>query len=78
MELEIEDELLMRFKNLIIEVKFKDFRRYEIIVKIENNNIIYESKILYRYDSHLTFSSNIDSIENVIINKIIIPFYKGD
>lgn len=33
MELELEDKLQEIYKNLIIEVNFKDFRLYEIIIK---------------------------------------------
>ena len=39
MELEIEDKLQEIYKNLIIEVKFKDFRKYEINVRINNEGI---------------------------------------
>ena len=51
MELEIEDKLQEIYKNLIIEVNFKDFRLYEIIIKIEYQGIQYESKIEYKYNS---------------------------
>lgn len=66
MELEIEEKLQEKYQNIIIEVTFKDFRIYEIVVKIEHNNTIYESKFEYKYDNSLT-------IEHIII---IIPFYK--
>ena len=41
MELEIEDKLQEIYKNLKIEVKFKDFRKYEINVTINNEVIKY-------------------------------------
>lgn len=72
MELEIEE----KYQNIIIEVTFKDFRVYEIVVKIEYSNTIYESKFEYKYDNSLTIDTNINTIENIIDNKIILPFYK--
>ena len=38
MELEIEDKLQEIYKNLKIEVNFKDFRIYENNVQINNEN----------------------------------------
>ena len=76
MELEIEDKLQEIYKNLIIEVNFKDFRLYEIIIKIEYQGIQYESKIEYKYDASLTIDANINTIVHIIDTKIIIPFFK--
>ena len=76
MELEIEDKLQEIYKNLIIEVNFKDFRLYEIIIKIEYQDIQYESKIEYKYDASLTIDANISTIVHIIDTKIIVPFYK--
>lgn len=76
MELEIEEKLQEKYKNLIIEVNFKDFRKYEIIVKLEYRVVIFESKIDFSYRADLTIDVNIATIENIIDNKIIIPFYK--
>ena len=76
MELEIEDKLQEIYKNLIIEVNFKDFRLYEIIIKLEYQGVQYESKFEYRYDASLTIDANISIIENIIDNKIILSFYK--
>lgn len=76
MELEIEDKLQEIYKNLIIEVNFKDFRLYEIIIKIEYQDIQYESKIEYKYDASLTIDANIGTIVHIIDTKIIVPFYK--
>ena len=76
MELEIEDKLQEIYKNLIIEVNFKDFRLYEIIIKLEYKGILYESKFEYKYDASLTIDANINTIVHIIDTKIIIPFYK--
>ena len=76
MELEIEDKLQEIYKNLIIEVNFKDFRLYEIIIKIEYQGIQYESKIEYKYDANLTIDANISTIVHIIDTQIILPFFK--
>ena len=76
MELEIEEQLQLKYQNLIIEVNYKDFRKYEIITKLEHKTEIYESKIEYLYDVKLTLDANISIISNIIDSKIIIPFYK--
>ena len=76
MELEIEDKLQEIYKNLIIEVNFKDFRLYEIIIKIEYQDIQYESKIEYKYDASLTIDANISTIVHIIDTQIILPFFK--
>lgn len=76
MELEIEDKLEEIYKNLIIEVNFKDFRKYEITIKIEHQGTTYESKFEYLYNAKLTLDANISIIENIIDSKIILPFYR--
>ena len=76
MELEIEDKLQEIYKELIIEVNFKDFRLYEIIIKLEYKGIQYESKIEYRYDVRLTIEANLNRIVDIIDRQIILPFYK--
>ena len=76
MELEIEDKLQEIYKNLIIEVNFKDFRLYEIIIKIEYQGIQYESKIEYKYDAKLTINANLSTIVHIIDTQIILPFFK--
>ena len=73
MELEIEDKLENIYKNLKIEVKFKDFRIYEIDVQINNEGINYFD---YTYDAHLTFDANISIIRKIIDNKIILPYFR--
>lgn len=77
MEQEIEEELQEIYKNLIIEVEYKDIRKYEIITKIEYQNSIYESKIQYTYDVKLTLQANTRIIEHIIDTNIIIPFFKN-
>ena len=76
MELELEDKLQEIYKNLIIEVNFKDFRLYEIIIKIEYQGIQYESKIEYKYDASLTINANLSTIVHIIDTQIILPFFK--
>ena len=76
MELELEDKLQEIYKNLIIEVNFKDFRLYEIIIKIEYQGIQYESKIEYKYDANLTIDANLSTIVHIIDTQIILPFFK--
>ena len=75
MELEIEDKLQEIYKNLIIEVNFKDFRLYEIIIILEDQYLQYESKFEYLYDAHLTFDANINIIGSKI-DRIILSYYK--
>lgn len=76
MELEIEDKLQEIYKNLIIEVNFKDFRLYEIITKLEYQGVQYESKFEYRYDASLTIDANLSTIVHIIDTQIILSFYK--
>lgn len=76
MELEIEDKLQEIYKNLIVEVNYKDIRKYEIVIKLEYKGVTYESKFEYLYNAKLTLDANISIIENIIDRKIILPFYK--
>ena len=75
MELEIEDKLQEIYKNLKIEVKFKDFRIYEINVIINNEYINYFD---YTYHVTLTLDANISIIEKIIDNKIILPYFRKE
>ena len=75
MELEIEDKLQEIYKNLKIEVKFKDFRIYEINVTINNEDIKYFN---YIYDVTLTLDANISIIRKIIDNKIILPYFRKE
>lgn len=76
MELEIEDKLQEIYKNLIVEVNYKDIRKYEIVIKLEYKGVTFESKFEYLYNAKLTLDTNISIIENIIDSKIILPFYK--
>lgn len=76
MKLELEDKLQEIYKNLIIEVNFKDFRLYEIIIKLEYEGVQYESKIEYKYDANLTINANLSTIVHIIDTQIILPFFK--
>ena len=75
MELEIEEKLENIYKNLKIEVNFKDFRKYEINVTINNEDINYFD---YKYDVTLTLDANISIIEKIIDNKIILPYFRKE
>ena len=75
MELEIEEKLENIYKNLKIEVKFKDFRIYEINVQINNEGIKYFD---YTYDVTLTLDANISIIRKIIDNKIILPYFRKE
>lgn len=76
MELEIEEQLQLKYKNLIVEVNYKEIRKYEIVIKIEYKGVTYESKFEYLYNAKLTLDANISIIENIIDSKIILSFYK--
>lgn len=76
MELEIEEKLQLKYKNLIVEVNYKEIRKYEIVIKLEYKGVTYESKFEYLYNEKLTLDANISIIENIIDSKIILPFYK--
>ena len=75
MESEIEEKLENIYKNLKIEVKFKDFRIYEINVTINNEDINYFD---YTYDVTLTLDANISIIRKIIDNKIILPYFRKE
>jgi hypothetical protein len=76
MELEIEEKLQLKYKNLIVEVNYKDIRKYEIIIKLEYKGVTYVSNFEYLYNAKLTLDVNIDTIENIIDREIILSFYK--
>lgn len=75
MENEIEEKLQLKYKNLIVEVNYKEIRKYEIVIKLENKGVTYESKFEYLYDAHLTFDANINIIVSKI-DRIILSYYK--
>lgn len=71
MEVEIEDKLQEIYRNLIVEVNYKEIRKYEILIKLENKG----GKFEYLYDAHLTFDANINIIVSKI-DRIILSYYK--
>ena len=74
MEEKIQEELKKRFNSRIkIEVKFKDFRLYEINAKIEKYGIQFE----YTLDVLSTMRKNCDEIERILENYII-KYYKEE
>ena len=74
MEEKIQEELEKRFNSRIkIEVKFKDFRLYEINDKIEKYGIQFE----YMIDASFTLKRNCDEIERILENYII-KYYKEE
>lgn len=75
MELEIEDKLQEIYKNLKIEVRFKDFRIYEINITINDEDINYFD---YTYDATLTLDANISIIRKIIDDKIILPYFRKE
>lgn len=74
--MELEEKLQLKYKNLIVEVNYKDIRKYEIVIKLEYKDVTYESKFEYLYNAKLTLDANISIIENIIDSKIILSFYK--
>ena len=50
MDLEIQDILENKYKNLYIEVSYKDVRKYNIKIRINYKNIMYETLIEYNYE----------------------------
>ena len=75
MELEIEDKLQEKYRNLIVEVNYKEIRKYEIVIKLEYKGVTYEGKFEYLYDAHLTIDANINIIVSKI-DRIILSYYK--
>ena len=75
MELEIEEKLQLKYRNLIVEVNYKEIRKYEIVIRLEDKGVTYESKFEYLYDAHLTFDANINIIVSKI-DRIILSYYK--
>lgn len=74
MEEKIQEELEKRFNSRIkIEVKFKDFRIYEVNAKIEKYGIQFE----YTIDVSFTLRKNCDEIERIIENYIL-KYYKEE
>lgn len=71
MEEEIEDYLKESYR-LKLEVKFKEFRHYDIIIKFDSA----ECKISFTYDTRFTFEVNMESLKRYI-DKCILEYFKG-
>lgn len=67
MEDEIQDKLEQIY-NFRVDVKFKDFRQYEIYVKIESDKAFC---IPILYDARSTLEANITQIRNRIDAEIV-------
>ena len=67
MEDEIQDKL-EEIYNFGIDVKFKDFRQYEIYGRIDNEKVFY---IQILYDARATLEANITEIRNRIDAEIV-------
>lgn len=66
-------EKLEEIYNLVIKVKFQDFRLYEIVIG-QYKNVIH---IIYQYDVRMTIDSNIEQIVKKIDYEIVKNFKKG-
>lgn len=74
----MEEEIQDRLKEIYtfeIEVQFKDFRIYEIVVNIDVRNGFSFS---YLYNAQLTFEANIKAISNRIDSQIIDYFKRKE
>lgn len=67
MEDEIQDKL-EEIYNFRIDVKFKDFRQYEVYARIDNEKAF---TISILYDARSTLEANITNIKNRIDAEIV-------
>ena len=74
MEDEIQDKL-EEIYNFGIDVKFKDFRQYEIYGRIDNEKVFC---IPILYDARATLEANITEIRNRIDAKIVELFRRKE
>lgn len=74
MEDEIQDKL-EEIYNFRIDVKFKDFRQYEVYARIDNEKAF---AILILYDARATLESNITNIKNRIDTEIVELFRRKE
>ena len=74
MEDEIQDKL-EEIYNFRIDVKFKDFRQYEVYARIDNEK---EFCILILYDAKSTLEANITNIKNRIDAEIVELFRRKE
>lgn len=71
MELEIEEKLQEKYKNIEIDVNYLDVRKYQINIKLRIEKQEYKKEIIYIWDAHYTKDVNIGSICNQIDNFIL-------
>lgn len=74
MEEEIQDKL-EEIYNFSIDVKFKDFRQYEIYARIDNEKAFC---IPILYDARSTIEANITNIKNRIDAEIVELFRRKE
>ena len=74
MEDEIQDKLEDIY-NFRIDVKFKDFRQYEIYARLDNEKAFC---IPILYDVTLTLEANITNIRSKIDNEIVNLFIRKE
>lgn len=74
MEDEIQDKL-EEIYNFRIDVKFKDFRQYEVYGRIDNKKVFC---ILILYDARATLEANITEIRNRIDAEIVELFRRKE
>lgn len=74
MEDEIQDKL-EEIYNFRIDVKFKDFRQYEVYARIDNEKAF---AILILYDARSTLEANITNIKNRIDAEIVELFRRKE
>ena len=74
MEDEIQDKL-EEIYNFRIDVKFKDFRQYEVYAQIDNEKAF---TIPILYDARATLEANISEIRNRIDAEIVELFRKEE
>lgn len=67
MEEEIQDKLEELY-NFRIEVKFKDFRQYDVFIKIDNEK---QFIIPFLYDARSTFEYNMTMLKGRIDSEIV-------
>lgn len=74
MEDEIQDKL-EEIYNFRIDVKFKDFRQYEVYARIDNEKAF---TISILYDVRATLEANITNIKNRIDEEIVKLFRRKE
>lgn len=72
MEDEIEEYLQIHY-ILNIEVKFKEFRNYLVLVKFDQ----FIAEVNFTYDNHFTFDANMNSLTK-FIDQCILKYFKKE